>query len=107
MSLLTNPIARLRLISILEACSFLYLLFCSIYLKRMLGDAEAIRTPGMIHGILFCIYCVTLYQAMETAKWCIKTASLIFLTSLIPIAPFFIERWLKREQVRTKGTSAA
>jgi len=106
MSLLTNPIGRLRLISILEACSFLYLLFCSIYLKRMLGDVEAIRTPGMIHGILFCIYCVTLYQAMETAKWSIKTAILIFLTSLIPIVPFFIERWLKCEQVRAAGIRA-
>ncbi|PQJ29594.1 DUF3817 domain-containing protein [Rubritalea profundi] len=106
MSLLTNSIGRLRLISILEACSFLYLLFCSIYLKRMLGDAEAIRTPGMIHGILFCIYCVTLYQAMGTAKWSITKAFLIFLTSLIPIVPFFIEGWLKREQVRAKGTPA-
>ena len=107
MSLLTNPIGRLRLISILEACSYLYLLFCSIYLNRMLGDAEAIRTPGMIHGILFCIYCVTLYQAMISAKWSIAKAFLIFLTSLIPIVPFFIERWLKREQVRVQGSSAA
>lgn len=103
MSLLTNPIGRLRLISIIEACSFLYLLFCSIYLKRMLGDAEAIRTPGMIHGILFCIYCITLFHAMLIAKWSVTKAFLIFLTSLIPIVPFFIERWLKCEQVRATG----
>lgn len=107
MHLITCSIGRLRLISILEALSFIYLLFCSIYLKRMLGDDGAIRTPGMIHGVLFCIYCVCLYQAMESAKWSIKQAFLIFLTSLVPIVPFFIEPWLKREQQRvTKAPSA-
>ncbi len=106
MSLLTNPVGRFRLISILEALSFIYLLFCSIYLKRMLGDGEAIRTPGMIHGILFCIYCVFLYQAMEFAKWSIKKAFLIFLTSLIPVVPFLIEPWLKREQSHTSEKAA-
>lgn len=107
MSLLTSPIGRFRLISVLEALSFIYLLFCSIYLKRMLGDAEAIRTPGMIHGVLFCIYCVAIYQAMESAKWSLKKTFLIFLTSLVPIVPFFIEAWLKREQIRVEGPTAA
>ena len=106
MHLLTCSIGRFRLISILEALSFIYLLYCSIYLKRMLGDDSAIRIPGMIHGILFCIYCVFLYQAIETAKWTIKKAFLIFLTSLVPIVPFFIEPWLQREQQRVKATSA-
>lgn len=66
----------------------------------MLGDAEAIRIPGMIHGVLFCIYCVFLFQAMEAAKWSVKRAGLIFLTSLVPFVPFFIEGWLKNEQDR-------
>ncbi|MFC5049643.1 DUF3817 domain-containing protein [Rubritalea spongiae] len=104
MQFLNHSIGRFRLISILEALSYIYLLFCSIYLKRMLGDEEAIRIPGMIHGILFCIYCFCLYQAMETAKWSVKRAGLIFLTSLIPIVPFFIEGWLKREQERVQNS---
>lgn len=98
---------RFRLISFLEALSFIYLLFCSIYLKRMLGDAEAIQTPGMIHGVLFCVYCVAIYQAMETAKWSLTKTFLIFLTSLVPILPFFIEGWLKREQLRVEGATTA
>ncbi|GAA5493878.1 hypothetical protein Rhal01_00030 [Rubritalea halochordaticola] len=98
--MLNSPIGRLRVISILEALSFIYLLFCSIYLKRMMGDDSAIRVPGMIHGVLFCVYCMALYQAMEKAGWTIKTAFLIFLTSLVPIVPFFIEGWLKKEDHR-------
>ncbi|MGJ8674174.1 DUF3817 domain-containing protein [Rubritalea sp.] len=107
MQFFNHSIGRFRLISYLEAFSFIYLLFCSIYLKRILGDDEAIRTPGMIHGILFCIYCVFLYQAMESAKWSFKQAGLIFLTSLLPIVPFFIEGWLKREQIRVQGSRTA
>lgn len=103
MSFFNNSIGRFRLISLLEAASFVYLLYCSIYLKRMMGDAEAIRTPGMIHGVLFCIYVVALYQAMPLAKWSVKKAFLIFLTSLVPIVPFLIEPWLKREQQRAEG----
>lgn len=99
--MLNTAIGRLRVISILEAVSFLYLLFCSIYLKRMMGDDNAIRIPGLIHGLLFCVYCLCLYQAMEKAKWTIKTAFLVFLTSLIPFVPFFIEGWLKKEDRRT------
>lgn len=95
-----SPIGRLRIISILEAISFIYLLFCSIYLKRMMGDDTAIRTPGMIHGILFFIYCGALYQAMEKANWTFRTAGLIFISSLVPIVPFFIEAWLKKEDHR-------
>lgn len=105
MSLLTSSIGRFRLISILEALSYIYLLYCSIYLKRMMGDAEAIRTPGMIHGVLFCIYLTFLLPAMLEAKWTIKKAFLIFLTSLVPIVPFFIEGWLKREQRRVQTNS--
>lgn len=96
-----TPITHLRIISIIEALSYLYLAFCSIYLKRILGDDEAIRTPGMIHGVLFCIYCPFLLLAMRYAKWSLKTTALIFLTSLIPIVPFFLENWLKKEDHRT------
>lgn len=100
MSFFNSAIGRFRLISLLEAASFIYLLYCSIYLKRMMGDADAIKTPGMIHGVLFCIYMLCLLFAMLEAKWSIKKAFLLFLTSLVPILPFFVEGWLKKEQLR-------
>ena len=102
MSFFNSHIGRFRLISLLEAASFIYLLYCSIYLKRMVGDADAIKTPGMIHGVLFCIYLLFLLFAMLEAKWSIKKSFLLFLTSLVPILPFFIEGWLKKEQLRVR-----
>lgn len=106
-SLLTSSLGRLRLISILEALSYIYLLYCSIYLKRVMGDDEAIKTPGMIHGVLFCIYALALFSAMIDAKWSLKTAFLVGLTSLFPIVPFLIDHWLKGEQKRVQRLLAS
>lgn len=95
--MLKSPVGRLRIISIIDALSFIYLLYCSIYLKQILGDASAVRIPGMLHGVFFTLFCVALYQAMEHKKWSIKTAFLIGLTSIVPFLPFWLETWLKKQ----------
>jgi len=94
---LSSPVTRLRIFSLLDACSYIYLLYCAIYLKRMMGDDSAIRTPGMIHGIIFCIYCAALLHAWQHKKWSFKTATIIGITSLIPFTPFWLETWLKKQ----------
>lgn len=99
-----HAVGRFRLISLLEALSFVYLLYCSIYLKRMMGDAEAIKIPGMIHGLLFCVYCLALFQAAEAAKWGKQKVFGYFVASLIPIVPFFLESKLKKEQLKIQGS---
>ncbi|MEO1857397.1 MAG: DUF3817 domain-containing protein [Rubritalea sp.] len=104
MSLITSPIGKFRLISILENLSWIYLIYCC-YLKYAQGDVDAVSTPGRIHGALFCLYCLLLLIAMIDAKWSILRASLIFLTSLFPFVPFFIEPWLKREQQRVASNN--
>jgi len=97
MKILQTAVGRLRVMSILDAVSLIYLLFCSIYLKRILGDADAIYIPGMVHGVLFTIYCVTLLDAMLKKKWSFKTTFLIGITTIIPFVPFWLEGWLKKQ----------
>jgi len=94
---LNSPITRLRIISLLDAISFLYLIYCSLYLKRVLGDASAIKVPGMIHGVLFGIFCLALLDAWRYKNWSFKTVTLVFLTCLIPLVPFWLEGWLKKQ----------
>ena len=54
------PLGLLRLFSILDGLSFVILLYFSIYEKRILGNEDAIRTPGMIHGVIFCVFVIFL-----------------------------------------------
>ncbi|MGE9267536.1 MAG: DUF3817 domain-containing protein [Verrucomicrobiales bacterium] len=87
----------LRLISLAEALSYLYLLYAAIYEKRILGHAEAIRTPGMIHGVLFVLFVAALIVTWRQRRWPLKRAAFAFLCSLIPFAPFYLEHLLKKE----------
>jgi len=92
----------LRIASLLDGLSFVVLLYFAIYEKRILGDETAVRIPGMVHGVIFTIFVVLLYVTMEQRQWSFRRAGVVFLCSLLPFAPFFLEPSLKREQHRTR-----
>ncbi|WP_411826342.1 DUF3817 domain-containing protein [Luteolibacter sp. AS25] len=92
------PIKMLRLVSFLEGVSFLVLLYFAIYHKRILGEEDAIQVPGMIHGILFVVFCLVLGYVWIDRKWPLKKVALAFVCSLVPFAPFYLERKLKEDQ---------
>nr|MBR9812024.1 DUF3817 domain-containing protein [bacterium] len=96
--MLQFPLGLLRLSSLLDGLSFIILLYFAIYEKRILGDEAAVRIPGMVHGVIFTIFLILLYFTMEKRRWPIKRAALVFVCSLVPFAPFFLEPSLKKEQ---------
>ena len=96
--MLNNAIGRLRIISIIEGLSYIFLMYHSIYSKRILGIEDAIKTPGMIHGVLFVIFSIALLDTMLAKKWSFPKAALLFITSLIPLGFIAIELWLKKLQ---------
>ena len=93
-----SSLSLLRLVSLAEGISYLVLLYFAIYHKRILGDADAIRTPGMIHGALFVLFCLALFYVWIERKWTIGKVVFAFVCSLVPFAPFYLERKLKEEQ---------
>ncbi|MES2982395.1 MAG: DUF3817 domain-containing protein [Verrucomicrobiota bacterium] len=93
----------LRYVSLLEGISFLVLLYAAIYQKRMMGDKDAIAVPGMIHGVLFVMFCFLLLQVWIERGWSFKKAAFAFLCSLLPFAPFYLERKLKQEEAGYKA----
>ncbi len=91
----------LRIVSLAEGVSFLVLLYFAIYHKRILGDADAIKLPGMIHGVLFLLFCLALAHVWAERKWPWRKAAFAFICSLLPFAPFYLERRLKDETIGT------
>lgn len=100
--MLRSSVGRLRLISITEAISYLILLGIAMPLKYIWGEPGAVRVVGMIHGILFCIFCAALLDAKLTQKWNLKPPFWIFMASLVPFAPIWVELWLKKQTPVTK-----
>jgi len=93
----------LRTLSVLDGASFVYLLFHSIYSKRIMGNAEAIHTPGMIHGVIFSGLVASLLIASLQLKWPFRRAALVIVCAFLPLAPFFLEFSLRQEQKSLKA----
>ena len=94
-----HSLKLLRLVSFLEGISFLVLLYAAIYEKRIKGNEEAIAVPGMVHGVLFVMFCFLLLQVWLERGWALKKVVFAFVCSLLPFAPFYLERMLKREEM--------
>ncbi len=93
-----SSLALLRAVSLAEGVSFLVLLYYAIYHKRILGEADAIRIPGMIHGVLFLLFCLALAHVWIDRKWPLRKTAFAFVCSLVPLMPFYLERRLKAEE---------
>ena len=102
-----TPIGRLRLIGLLEGLSFIVLLFVAMPLKYLWGLPGSVRVVGMIHGVLFIIFCGLLLNAKEAAGWNIKQAGRILFAALLPFGPFVIDGRLRREAASLQGAKKA
>jgi len=91
-----NPISLLRKVVLLEGVSFLLLLFVAMPLKYLAGMPKAVLVAGMAHGVLFLGVCFLLWYTMQEARWSVKRAAGVFLSALIPGAPFFLDRRMRQ-----------
>lgn len=94
-------ITRFRIVSLLEAVSFLALL-CSSVIKRTAENETGVQIMGPVHGILFILYVVLALDLKAKLRWDGGTTFKVIIASVIPFAPFFVERW-----VRTQAPSGA
>lgn len=84
-----------RKIAVAEGISYLLLLFVAMPLKYFADMPLAVKYTGWAHGLLFVLYAVFLVFTWSTYKWSFGKTVLIFCASLLPFAPFFVDRKLK------------
>ena len=99
-----NPVTYVRFVGLIEAVSFLLLLFVAMPLKYLAGIPLAVKVAGWFHGVLFMLLGVGLLRAMFEAKWPFKRALTVFIAALLPFGPFVIDRRMK-EWERTADIS--
>jgi len=81
-----------KIVSTLEAFSFLLLLGIAMPLKYIWDTPELVRTIGMAHGVLFLMYIVGAYLIKEKLNWPLQTLLIVMLCSVLPFGPFYAER---------------
>jgi integral membrane protein len=91
-----TPVGRFRIVAFWEGISFLLLLLVAMPLKYGFGIDIAVRIVGMIHGVLFLGYCVTL--ALAARRLGARRSLLAFVLSLVPGGTFWLEARLRQDQ---------
>jgi integral membrane protein len=87
-----NPIQFLRRTAVIEGVSFLVLLGIAMPLKYVWAEPMAVRIVGMLHGVLFLIFCAALLYVMSVAKWPLSRGAMVFVAALIPFGPWMVDR---------------
>ena len=94
---LSTSLGRFRLIALLEGISFLVLLFIAMPMKYMMDMPEAVRTVGMLHGLLFVGYLLLLIPVKMDENWSFSLLMKSILVSLIPFGTFYADKkWWKK-----------
>lgn len=84
-----------RWTALAEAVSYLVLLGIAMPLKYVWAMPQAVKIAGSVHGGLFILFCITLRMAMERASWSLSRAGWLFVASLVPLVPFWLDRKVK------------
>ncbi len=88
-------IVKFGQINTIEGYSYLALLFVAMPLKYLFDIPLAVKIIGMIHGILFILFCYYLLVAWRETQWTLKENILFFMASLIPFGTFFTKQKIK------------
>ncbi|MGK6352139.1 DUF3817 domain-containing protein [Parapedobacter sp. DT-150] len=87
-------------IALIEGLSLIVLLTFSV-LKRTTDYTWAVsgvQNVGMVHGLLFIAYVYLLWACTAKYGWTWRRVVLFLVASIIPFAPFFVEKKLKQER---------
>ena len=84
-------------ISLAEGSSFILLLLIAMPLKYLADIPEPVKYLGWLHGVLFIAYMFQLCYLTILMKWKFKRLFTYFIAAFLPLAPFFVEKQLKRE----------
>jgi integral membrane protein len=101
--MLKTSVARLRVVGMLEAVSFLVLLTIAMPLKYLGGLPVAVQIAGWVHGLLFLAFCMVLLQTHQSEGWPKRWTAVVLIAGLLPLGPFVIDRRL-RERDKSAGS---
>ncbi|RMA64436.1 DUF3817 domain-containing protein [Ulvibacter antarcticus] len=87
-----KTIKTFKIISTLEAISFLVLLGIAMPLKYIWELPKMVSVVGMAHGVLFLLYIAGAVYVSQKLNWNIKKLIIAVLCSVIPFGPFYVER---------------
>ena len=91
-------IRQFRILALVEGVSYLCFAF-TMPLKYVLEIGMPNYIVGMLHGVVFLLYCLWLLVLTLRKSWSWPRGILFFIASLVPFGTFYIDaRYLKKAQ---------
>lgn len=97
--MIRDVLTRFRAISAIEGLSFLLLVFIAMPIKYIGENPYPVKILGMMHGVLFIIFMISLFETKIRKSWDTGMVFQLFVLSLIPFGAFFIERKVKSQTI--------
>lgn len=91
-----SPRYNLRISGFLEGVSYLLLLAVAMPLKYFAGFPEAVKVVGMLHGILFIWFVLSIIWARFSLGLSYKNGLIAFIASLLPFGTFYVDHKILR-----------
>ena len=92
----TTDLSRFRFVSLAEGVSYLALLGVAMPLKYAAGMPMAVSVAGMVHGLLFVAFVMSLFAVATADQWRMKRSAIAMVAALLPFGAFWLERRLRR-----------
>lgn len=96
--MIKDALSRFRVISAIEGLSYLLLVFIAMPVKYIGENPYPVKVFGMIHGVLFIIFMISLFETKLRKSWDVGFVFQLFVLSLIPFGAFFIEKKIKPKE---------
>tara|TARA_B100000586_G_C19854295_1_gene320013 strand:+ start:121 stop:417 length:297 start_codon:yes stop_codon:yes gene_type:complete len=93
-----SNLAIFRIIAFLEGLSYILLLGIAMPLKHMYGMPMAVSVIGMIHGILFMVYCAYLIVILKEYTLRVPIGVRGFIAGLLPFGTFVFDGYIRRQK---------
>lgn len=97
--MLTDPVARFRVLSLAEGWSFVVLLLFGSLLSRV-SDIDLVLPLGIVHAVLFVALVVAILTVRRVLGWTLVTTLLALLAAVLPLGPF-VFHYARRDELRT------
>ncbi len=96
--MLNSPIAKFRLMGLLEGISLLVLLFIAMPLKYFAGFPEVVTLVGSIHGMLFVMYLIMIAYVTFKIRWSFVWITSAFAVAFIPFGNLVLDAKLRKSR---------
>ena len=93
-----GQLRRMRLVSVVEGCTLLILVFVAVPIKHLGGYAIATTIMGPVHGLAFLLYVWTLIETVSGADFPRADMVRMVVAAFIPFGAVLNERALRRRQ---------